>query len=260
MVLTGDAALRSLLSDLQALRFEREEKTSEHEILIDYLELVAVAAGEKPSHLQGQGMRSRSFMRALEGVAATHGLLVRYTHPLPTHYHRAPAYDKRFSEWERQREREACAREGQVLWVYRDRDMEPAIRAVAEGETDVAEVLGYPACCVRENSELGIRMSEARVRGYQTQYGAHDADDFIRLAKRDAPVTIPPAELPQFRHVLSYVQFSPCRECAASSSSPAAEINWAMKRLGTRLSPAFQRAIDKAAGKAHELRHRRRRP
>jgi hypothetical protein len=247
MVQTTDTALRSLLSDLQKLQFDREEKKSEHEILIDYLELVAVAAGEKPAHLQGQGMRSRSFMRAIEGVAAAHGLLVLYTRPLPTHYHRAPNYDARFFEWEQQRERDEIAREGQVLWVYRDRDLEPAIRAAVEGETGVAELLGYPACCVRENSELGIRLSEARVLGYQTQYGANNTADLIRLATQGARVIIAPGDRPRFRHVLSYVQFSPCRECAESSSSPAAEINWAMKRLATRLSPGFQRAIEKAA-------------
>jgi hypothetical protein len=247
VILTGDAALRSLLSDLQGLRFDREEKASELEVLLDYLELVGVAAGEKPSHLQGQGMRSRSFIRAIEGVAAAHGLHLMYTHPVPTHYHRAPNYDPVFFEWERQRERESVAKEGQVLWVYRARDLEPAIRAAADGETDVAEVLGYPACCVRENSELGIRLSEARVRGYQLQYGAHDAADFIRLARKDARVTIPPADVPRFRRGLSHVQFSPCRECAESPSSPAAAINWAMKRLASRLSPGFQRAIDKAA-------------
>ncbi|HEY2851489.1 MAG TPA: hypothetical protein VGJ18_01495 [Gemmatimonadaceae bacterium] len=250
MVLTKDPELRSLLTDLQAIPFEREEKTSELEILIDYLELVAVAAGEKPSHLQGQGMRSRSFMRAIERIAAGRGLLVMRTSAVPTYYHRAPNYDPRFFEWERQRDRESCEREGQVLWIYRDQNLAPAIRAAVEGETDVADVLGYPACCVRENSELGIRMSEARVRGYQTQHGAENAEDLIRLATEDVRVTIPHAELPQFRHVFSYVQFSPCRECGESSASPAAEINWAMKRLATRLSPAFQRAIDKAA-KAH---------
>lgn len=249
MILSGDAALRSLLSDLQGLRFDREEKTSELEILIDYLEIVAVASGEKPAHLQGQGMRSRSFMRGIEGVARAHGLLVMHTRPVPTHYHRAPSYDARFFDWERQRERDACAREGQVLWVYRDRHLEPLIQAAAAGDTDVAEVLGYPSCCVRENSELGIRMSEARVLGFQTRYGASSADDFIRLTTDDVRVAIPPAEWPQFRHVFSYVQFSPCRECAESSSSPAAEINWAMKRLATRLSPALQRAIEKSANK-----------
>jgi hypothetical protein len=244
---TEDAELRSLLTDLQALRFDREGKTSELEILIDYLELVAVAAGEKPSHLQGQGTRGRSFMHGIERIAAAHGLLVMRTPPVPTHYHRAPNYDARFFEWERRRDRESCAREGQVLWIYRERELERAIALAVEGETDVAAVLGYPPCCVRENSELGIRMSEARVRGFEAQYGARDAEDLIRLAAEEAPVTIPRADLPKFRHVFPYVQFSPCRECAESSSSPAAEINWAMKRLATRLSPAFQRAIDRAA-------------
>ena len=256
MGLTDDAE-RSLLTDLQARSFDREEKTSELEILIDYLELVAVAAGEKPSHLQGQGMRSRSITRAIERVAPAHGLLVMRTPPLPTYYHRAPNYDPAFFEWERHRDRESCAREGQVLWVYRERTLEPAIRAAVEGETNVAELLGYPDCCVRENSELGIRLSEARVRGYQTQYGAKDVADFIRLASEDARVTIPRADMPHFRHVFSYVQFSPCRACAESSSSPAADINWAMKRLATRLSPAFQRAIDKAAKTALEARKRK---
>jgi hypothetical protein len=245
---------RRLLGDLQRLQFDREGKTSEHEILIDYLELVAVVAGEKPAHLQGQGMRSRSFMRAIEKLAATRGLHVMYTRALPTYYHRAPNYDARFFEWERQRERDEIAREGQVLWVYGDRELEPAIRAAADGEIDVAQVLGYPACCVRENSELGIRLSEARVRGYETQYGARNTDDLIRLATRDVKVSIAPADMPRFRHVLSYVQFSPCRACAESPASPAAEINWAMKRLATRVSPAFQRAIEATA-----RRHRARR-
>jgi hypothetical protein len=147
--------------------------------------------------------------------------------------------------------------EGQVLWIYRDRDLEPAIRAAVEGETDVAQVLGYPACCVRENSELGIRMSEARVRAYEARYDARDTANLIRLAKDNAPVTIPRADRPQFRHIFSYVQFSPCRECAETPSSPAAEINWAMKRLATRLSPSFQRAIDQAARKYRSRRRRR---
>ena len=257
MAPTEDAELRSLLTDLQAIPFDREEKTSELEILIDFLEIVAVAAGEKPAHLQGQGMRSRSFIRALDHVAAAHGLLVMRTPPVPTFYHRAPDYDPRFFEWERERDRESCAREGQVLWIYRDRDLEPAIRAAVEGATDVSEVLGYPACCVRENSELGIRLSEARVRGYQAQYGARDTEDLIRLATQDARVDIPRADLPRFLHVFPYVQFSPCRACGESPSSPAAEINWAMKRLATRISPAFQRAIDKAA-KTREARAARR--
>lgn len=228
------------------MQFDRERKASDLEILIDYLEIVAVAAGEKPAHLQGQGMRSITFMQAVRRVATAHGLLVMQTGPLLPRLLRAPTYDPRFFEWERQRDREERVREGPVLWVYRDRDLEPAIRSATEGETDVSAVLGYPACCVREYFEAGVRMSEATVRAYQTQYGAKDADDFIRLAKENAAVTIPHADRPQIRHVFSYVQFAPCRECAESPASPGAEINWAMKRLASRLSPAFVRAIDKA--------------
>ena len=241
-----DAALRALLRDLQGLRFDREDKVSELETLLDHLEIVAVAAGEKPSHLQGQGMRSKSFLEGIRPVATKHGLLVMRTGVVLQHFDRAPSYDARFFDWQNQREREARAREGQVLWVYRDPELEPAIHAAADGKTDVAAVLGYPACCVREHDEIGIRISEAVVRGYQTEYGAKGLEDFIRLAKEKAKVTIPPSERPHVSHVFSYVQFSPCRSCAQSSSSPAAEINWAMKRLATRLSPAFQRAIEKA--------------
>ena len=241
-----DPALRALLRDLQGMQFDREGKASDLEILIDYLEVVAVAAGEKPAHLQGQGMRSKSFMHALRRVAEAHGLLVMQSGPLLPRFLRAPEYDPRFFEWERQRDREARAREGQVLWVYRNRDLEPVIRSATDGSTDVSAVLGYPECCVREYFEAGVRMSEAIVRYYQTRYDAKDTDDFIRLAKENAPVTIPPADRPQIRHVYSYVQFSACHECAESPTSPAAEINWAMKRLASRLSPAFQRAIEKA--------------
>jgi hypothetical protein len=254
-----DAALRSLLRDLKGLSFDREEKASDLEILIDYLELVAVAAGEKPAHLQGQGMRSKSFMHGVRRVAVAHGLLVMQTGPLLPRFLRAPSYDARFFEWERQRDREARAREGQVLWVYRDRALEPAIRKATEGTTDVSEVLGYPACCVREHFEAGVRMSEAVVRCYETQYGAKDADDFIRLATENAAVTIPPEDRPEIRHVFSYVQFSACRACAETPTSPAAEINWAMKRLASRLSPAFQRAIDKAIKAEAEVRQPNRR-
>lgn len=241
-----EAALRSLLRDLQGLKFHREDKVSELEILLDYLEIVAVAAGEKPSHLQGQGMRSRSLLLEIERVAAAHGLLVMRTGVVLQHFDRAPSYDPRFFDWETQREREARAMEGQVLWVYRDPQLAPAIRAAADGETDVAEVLAYPVCCVREYNEIGLRISEAVVRGYQTQFGAKDANDFIRLATEKAKVTIPPSERPRVSHVFPYVQFSPCRNCVESSDPPAGEINWAMKRLATRLSPAFQRTIDKA--------------
>jgi hypothetical protein len=241
-----DAALRDLLRDLQAIQFDREDKASDLEILTDYLEIVAVAAGEKPAHLQGQGMRSKSFTHAIHRVAVAHGLLVMQTGPLLPRFLRAPSYDPRFFEWERQRDREARAREGQVLWVYRDRDLEPEIRSATDGTTDASKVLGYPACCVREHFEAGVRMSEAIVKCYETRYGAKDADDFIRLTKENAPVTIPPADRPRIRHVFPYVQFSACGACAESPTSPAAEINWAMKRLASRLSPAFQRAIDKA--------------
>jgi len=248
--------LRSLLRDLQEMRFDREGKASDLELLVDYLEIVAVAAGEKPAHLQGQGMRSRSFMHALRHVATAHELLVMQTGPLLPRFLRAPHYDPRFFEWERQRDREERAREARVLWVYRDASLEPAIRAATEGTTDVSEVLGYPACCVREYFEAGLRMSEATVRAYQTQHGAKDADDFIRLAKANAAVTIPAADRPQVRYIYPYVQFAVCRDCAENASSPAAEINWAMKRLAARLSPAFQRAIEKAI--KDELAHRRR--
>src|SRR5215472_15448084 len=115
-----DAALRFLLRDLQGLKFHREDKVSELEILLDYLEMVAVAAGEKPSHLQGQGMRSRSLLQEIERVATAHGLLVMRTGVVLQHFDRAPNYDRRFFDWETQREREARAREGQVLWVYRN--------------------------------------------------------------------------------------------------------------------------------------------
>lgn len=242
-----DAALRALLRDLQGAQFEREAKASDLEILIDFLEIVAVAAGEKPAHLQGQGMRSRSFMHAIRSVAVAHGLLVMETGPLLPRFLRAPEYDPRFFEWERQRDREVRSREGRVLWVYRDRDLKPAIRNATTGETDVSAVLGYPECCVREHFEAGVRLAEATVRGYQTRYGAKDTDDLIRLAKENAPVTIDPADRPVLRHgVYPYVQFAPCRECAERSASPAAAINWAMKRLAARLSPAFQRAVEKA--------------
>ena len=241
-----DAALRSLLRDLHELRFEREGKESELEILLDYLEIVAVAAGEKPSHVQGQGMRSRGLLEGVQRVATAHGLLVMRTGVVLQHFPRAPNYNPRFFEWQNQREREARVREGQVLWVYRDRALELTIRAAADGETDVVDVLGYPSCCVHEHDEIGLRIAESVVRQYQTEYGAKDLEDFIRLAKENAKVTIPPSERPRVHHVFPYVQFSPCRNCAESSSSPAAEMNWAMKRLATRLSPAFQRDIDKA--------------
>jgi hypothetical protein len=241
-----NAALRALLRDLQEVKFDREGKVSVLETLLDYLEIVAVAAGEKPSHLQGQGMRSRSLLDAIERVAAAHGLFVMRTAVVLPHVHRAPNYDPRFFDWERQLERDARAREGHVLWVYHDRGLETAIRAAANGETDVADVLGYPACCVREYSEAGVRISEALFRAYQTEHGATELDDFIRLAREHAKVTLPAAEAPRVSHVFPYVQFSPCRNCAGSATSPAAEINWAMKRLATRLSPAFQRSLDKA--------------
>jgi hypothetical protein len=239
--------LRALLRDLQGAKFYREEKASDLEILIDFLEIIAVAAGEKPAHLQGQGMRSRSFMHAVRSVAVAHGLLVMETGPLLPRFLRAPEYDPRFFEWERQRDREERSKAGRVLWVYRERDLETAIRNATEGQTDVSAVLGYPQCCVREHFEAGVQAAEATVRGYQNRYGAKDADDFIRLAKENAPVTIAPEDRPVIRHgVFPYVQFAPCRECAESADSPAAAVNWAMKRLAARLSPAFQRSIDKA--------------
>ena len=54
-----------LLKKLRALRFDSKDKPDRHENLLDILEIVAVNAGSKPAHLNGQGFRSADLLLSL---------------------------------------------------------------------------------------------------------------------------------------------------------------------------------------------------
>ena len=82
-----------LFRQLRLLRFDIKEKESHRENLLDVLEIVAVAVGDKPAHLNGQGLRSPVLLSQLDEIAARHGLHSLRTHPVIPHVHRLPRID-----------------------------------------------------------------------------------------------------------------------------------------------------------------------
>src|SRR5580693_1563731 len=99
--MTTEPRLLALYQDLRGLRFDLSEKPSRWQNLTDLLEILAVAHGIKPTHLNGQGLRSEQLLAELAAVANQHALLTRRTRPLPPFRHREPDVDREYRDWER---------------------------------------------------------------------------------------------------------------------------------------------------------------
>lgn len=245
-----DKQILDLLKELRQLEFYREEKESYWEVLVDFLEIAAVAIGMKPCHLQGHGLRSGSLIKGIERIVKNHELYTLKTQPLARHWPRAPAYEQEYYQWQVEQDKKEAAQSPPVLWVYRNPSLEDIIHRTVSGEINVSAALGYPECCVYHHDEQGVRLSELLVEGYKNQHGARSVEDLIHLAVTDAEVEIDGFDLPdrltKSRAKFRYAQITACPPCLNSNSSPAAEINWAMRRLARRLSPHFLRQIDRA--------------
>lgn len=122
---------RKLLDRLLAVARVDGGKESRWELLTDCLEIVAVAEGLKPSHLQGNGMQSQRVTDGLRGVATLHHLETLETQPLATLRPRPDCPD--FEILGLRYEREVAIAGGEsVLWIFGNRALSAAIHGATE--------------------------------------------------------------------------------------------------------------------------------
>ena len=241
-----------LLKDLRGISFDFEAKQSRWEILVDFLEIVAVACDKKPTHLQGQGRRSETFLRGVEETAGRHGLRTLRTPAMAEFlfWPRKPNYETEFFKWQREVDRRPRAQQPSVLWVFKDPALESVIARTVSGDIDASAALGYPECCVRCHDELGVKASEMLVEGYKREYGAKSVEDLIRLSETNAKVRLdlvyPGQRIRQSAVKFPFVQFVACEHCLVEKNSPAARANREAKKLARNLSRFFHDKIQKA--------------
>jgi hypothetical protein len=236
----------ALFRELRALRFGAG-KPDPHENLLDVLEVVAVFAGLKPAHLQGQGQYDEGTSIALAETAARHGLLVQRSQGFGEWRPRAYGGDLQFQAWMDGPERNG---EWEVLWIYREPPLSNVIGEVVKGLRRPGEALGYPECCERAYAERALRVLEALENGYRNEHGARSTEDLIECALQDRPVAVdedPDAGLAALIQAHPYVQFIACDACTKSRGSPAHKQNNAMRILARDLDPSFAKAIASGA-------------
>lgn len=244
--------LASLFQDLQPVAEPTVGKPDPHENLTDILEVVAVAAGLRPAHLQGQGQHDPRRVAALEGIAHRHGLSTLRTRTLIPFFHRSRTYDAQILEFE-DADNVRKQQEGpEVLWVYADAEVGATLPEVVAGRAGVSNALGYPACCEIHHSEQNLAVAEAYVQGIVDTYHPATADDIVALWKRDVQVPVavdPDADILHTGRSLRrfpYIQFIACPTCRSDKDSPSAQVNGRMRDLAFQLSPNFGCRIWKA--------------
>ena len=241
--------LHALFAALQGMTFDGE-KDDQWENLTDILEITAVAAGLKPAHLAGAGLRGLTVPAQLESIAKAHGLValatphIRSWRPRPSRI--PPALARHLAK----REEANRATDENVLWLFADASVRPAIDRAVSGQASVAEALGYPPCCVEEHAEQMLAVRDALYLRYwqAAKQSAPRFDQLLAMAEEvhldvDVDRTTYDQTLPRY----GFVQFLCCRSCFASSVSPAARLNAQMRDLAGSLSPQFERAIRKAS-------------
>jgi uncharacterized protein YchJ len=238
----------SLFQDLQPLALQTPGKPDPHENLTDILEIVAVAAGIRPAHLQGQGQHDEERLAFVERTARRHDLMTLRTRGLIPFLHRPRRYEHRIIEFQ-EADHEKKQREGpEVLWVHADEKAATAIPNIVAGRASVSDALAYPNCCVIHDSEHKVALAEAYVKGIVDTYHPGTSDEVVELWQRNVQVQIavdPDADIPQTEASLKrfpYVQFTACPACF-KDNSPAAQTNHRMRDLAFELSPAFGRRI-----------------
>src|SRR6266571_3396468 len=123
----------SLFQDLQPLALQTRGKPDPHENLTDILEIVAVAGGIRPAHLQGQGQSDEERLALVERTARRHWLITLRTRTLIPFLHRPRRYERQIIEFENA-DQVKKQREGpEVVWVFTDKKVEAAILDVVAG-------------------------------------------------------------------------------------------------------------------------------
>ncbi len=241
--------LIDLFNDLRRINFNSEEKPSDAENLTDILEIVAVAADIKPTHLNGQGCISLELINNLEKIASRHDLLTLRTKSIKPYMHRKPNYDLEIFEWNQNNliDRNKWP---DILWIYKDDSLIDLIHNTVSGKINVSKVLGYPDCCVNHYLEVGLHTSELYVDALRRVYNVTKPEEIIELMRKDTDVNVDEipveATIKLSGWVLPYVQFNACPKCLKSSDSPSKKINYNMRNLAFQLSESFGCEIWKA--------------
>jgi len=237
-----DDRLRTLFLDLGQLQHNKEPRVI---YLTDIAEIVAVAGGMKPAHLNGQGFLFYSPIDQLERLATRHGLLTLRTKRIKSYKHRKPRYDQALYRWESDREEHDRQVVPDVLWIFRDAYLVELIHEAVAGKRDVSKLLGYPECCVHYKSEYSVRLNESYVEALGRDYRPRTSEEYIKLFEEDAGVRMKmePSTTAESGLKFPYVQFDACPSCLKSSKSPASKVNRSMRDLAFRLSETYGREI-----------------
>lgn len=253
-----DPVLRALHKRLRDLPFGG--RLSQHENALDALEVLAVRAGLRPAHLQGQGERSEAALRELAVIAADFGLTAHTTRPVGRYVVRVPDVPPEYWAWKQRHDTEEEDRAPPVLWVLSSTDLVPEVERAARGEIRVGGLLGYPPCCETHHRDVGLRMLEAIVRGYERQHGARTVEELIELDRRDVAVKFDAGleleiTVDESRERYPYVPFHACPACLRDEDSPAAKANARMREFAFSLDRAIGNGIARLA--QEELARRR---
>ena len=239
----------SLFRDVQPLAKVTEGKPAPHENLADILEIVAVASGIRPAHLQGQRQHDDQRLAEIEGIAERHGLKTIRTKTLKPFFHRTPRFDQGIIDFENADNQKKQDDGPDVVWVYLDENVAAAIPGVVAGHGGISTVLGYPECCVIFESERKIALGEAYAQGIIDTYHAASPDEVVRLWKGNVQVQVavdPDHDIHDTSRSLRrfpYLQLVACRTCSTNDNSAAARINHGMRDLAFGLAPSFGRRI-----------------
>lgn len=238
---------KNLHDDLLTIPPDHIGKPDLWENLTDALEILAVKAAVKPAHLNGQGGGSEKILKFLEQIVLRYSLLTLRTNSLRVFELRKPNYEPEIYNWQnecKESEREGTA---DVLWIYNEPSLKPAILETVNGKRNVSFVLGYPECCVIQRLEMCIYGMESCIKAFKETYGANTPSDVITLLKEDKGVTSegwdPREEMKESHRLFPYVQFTACPTCRRSTNSPAGVINGTMRDLAFHVSQTFGRRI-----------------
>jgi hypothetical protein len=243
-------AREALFGELQPLAQVTEGKPDPHENLTDLLELMAVAEGGRPAHLQGQGQRDADRISWVQRIAARHGLRTMTTKPVLPFRHRPPSIAQVIIDMDRDTDLRRQQEGHDVLWVFSDERVGAEIPEIVAGRAPISRALGYPDCCVIDDAERKLLIQEAYVRGIIDTFHPATDEETARLWKDDVTVPIavdPDGDIPLIRDSLRkypYGQLIACRACLRDiAGSPAARLNREMRNLAFDLSPIFGRRI-----------------
>jgi hypothetical protein len=245
-----------LFQDLRPFVVQTEGKPSLHENLLDVLEVVAVAQGLRPAHLQGNGFRDARRLEAFEQIARRHRLATLRTKRVTRRLCRAPEFERELADWITETEAASQQADPDVLWVFRKEGLEQTIARVVVGEARISDALGYPIYCVERKREQFVVLAEAYAQGIKSAYRPTSPEKLVKLWKDSVQVSIavdvnPLTECSASMGVFPYTQLSACPACKANiTTSPAAIVNRQMRDLAFSLSLEYGQEIWRARDSA----------